>query len=701
MAGERSYVQIPPDSTGKQISHAPWHRLGYTTRIGNHIWRIGEQYTVNRLSGSPATITVTVFTGTDSDTGQIGVLFNNVDEYANVELASGDTILYDGSTVATLTFDEIIFSPATKISGGDNPENTANVDRTGSMNIRFADGRPQIDAFGRLRVSSGTTLGDYVFSNNELPEYFSTLKYGNASITHDGDLKAMKLVCPSGTPASGAVNEGAAGFFGDIDYVAHTTDTYHHYFAGFSTEALLTVALSDAGKTGVTREWGYFDENNGYGFRVDDDSSGLKIFIRTGATGSVTETVVAQADFNKDTILDGSGLSQFTLDLTDDNLYWIDLQWLSTGRIRFGVYYRGERVIIHEHYHEGTLNGGKPHSQTGSLPISYVQYNDTSQLAESTMVAWCSSVHTEHKVDLSTVGLTQIETLSKTFDPTSIENGQTYELIGVFAPINEKLGSNGSVNRDIYIPKYIECLAYHANGDEAYVEIEAYVDPILGGGENSFDIMDSETLDTPFLVPVSSSPSVGSNVYKPTDYVLADRPKFWGTTVGQSKFASNLKGYCIQDLTNYFNDHQRGAYKNYANDGGTVVAPVTSITPGATTTVQFTSDHTLREGQPIKFSGIVGTVGTDGTNGLNWGSVRDNQYYLKITGADTAELYEDIEFTTAVDTTALVYTSGGDAEGPYGPGVYFAVLVKPLAPSVTIATDITVNISIGWREINQ
>ena len=37
MAGERSYVRVPPDSTGKKIRHEPFHRVGYGSRVGGHI----------------------------------------------------------------------------------------------------------------------------------------------------------------------------------------------------------------------------------------------------------------------------------------------------------------------------------------------------------------------------------------------------------------------------------------------------------------------------------------------------------------------------------------------------------------------------------------------------------------------------------------------------------------------------------------
>jgi len=67
------------------------------------------------------------------------------------------------------------------------------------------------------------------------------------------------------------------------------------------------------------------------------------VCVRSSASGTKTETVILQEDFNKDTV-DGTGLSRMNLDLTYDNIYWIDIQWLGGGRVRFGTYNNGERV---------------------------------------------------------------------------------------------------------------------------------------------------------------------------------------------------------------------------------------------------------------------------------------------------------------------------------------------------------------------
>lgn len=683
MAGERSYVRVPPDSTGKKVRHEPFHRVGYNTRVGGHIWQLEQTYTINGISG-------TIFTGPNSDTGYVGFKMNSGSDFQNVDLPAGAAIVYEGSQVATVASDEVIHIPYAQISGGSSPHNTVNVDNTGSMNIRFSEGLPQLDAFGRLRVSGGTTLGDYIFAYNTLPNDFSTRKVGNATTSHDIDLRAIKLVCPSGVPAAGS-SDAAGGF----DLVAHTTNTYHHYFPGYSHEAIMTVALGDTGKNGCTRNWGYFDSQNGYMFRCDDASSGLKLVIRTNTSGSVTETVITE--FNGDPV-DGTGDSQMTLSLTDDNIYWIDIQWLGAGRVRFGTYHRGQRVVIHEHYHEGTVNEGKPSSQTGALPICFSMKNSTSQASETVMLAWCAAVHTEHDVALAEFGTNRLETITKTFDPTSLENGQEYELVGVLAPVKTITGDVS--NRSLYLPNYMEAIAYHADGTEALIEMEVYLDPLMGGGNKAFSINQDEITDsaTAWMVPVTPVSTNAVEVYKPENYVLADRPKFWGG--GGHIHAAYMRGYTRENLGNIYTNFQDGAFKNYAENGGTIDHPITSITTGTTTTYSMGTFLRHREGYPIRIYGVTGTAASI----LNYTENGGTEFYLRVTSANTAELYTDIQFTTPVNTNGLTVTDPGRMRGDYGQQMYFVAVVKPLAPTIASASArgaVTVHFNLGWSEVNQ
>jgi len=703
MAGEQTWVQVPPDSTGKKIRHNPYLRVNFTGNTGGHVWEEGGTYTI---TGS-TTLTVTVFKGLNGETGNVGIKLKQSDIINNAPLPiQGDIISYEGQQVATIGANvDMIYIPYGAIVGGSKPDNTVEVDNTGSMNVRFSEGLPQLDAFGSLRVSSGTSLGDYTFTYNRSPADFSTKIIGNASLEHDSNLRAIKLINPAGVPAAGSFDPNAG-----LDKVAHVSNTYHHYFPGFSQVAMMTVALGDTGRDGVDREWGYFDRFNGYFFRCDDSTNGLKCVVRTSTSGTVTETVITSADFNGDPV-DGTGDSQMNLHLTNDNIYWIDVQWLGAGRVRFGTYHRGERIVIHEYYHEGELNNGKPHTQTASLPIKFAQTTTQTQISESVMLAWCASVHTEHAVDVSALGKNRLETMTKTFDPTNIENNSEYELIGVLSPVKSipagTLSADKS-NRSVYLPNYMEALAYHADGSEAFVELEVYADSIIGGGTKSFPINQDQITDgaTAWMVPVTPLEDNGIEVFKPASYTFADRPKFWGG--GIHVHAQYMKGYARVDISNVYTNLQDGSFKNYAEQGGSTIHPVDSITPspdGTTpTVVTMATGMRHREGYPVAFKGIEGTLGTDATNGLNITAARENRYYLRITAVNQAELYHDIEFKNPVITQGLTATNFGMMGGDYGDQMYFVAVCKPLPPTIAkqaTAGDVTIHFNLGWSEIQQ
>jgi len=441
MAGEKNYVRIPPDSTGKKLKHGILYRINYTNVVGGYTFVKGETYSFSGSVSFPFTVYAV-----NTVSGYFGANFPGPITYAGSVPIAGDDILLDGVKVAEVASAEEIHIPETKIIGNSNPSRGVEVDDTGSMNVRFSEGLPQLDAFGKLGTSGASILGDYTFANNFLPDQFAITKNGNGSLTHNDSLHAAELRTGTGT--------ATANFGPDANRVQMTTNTYHHYFPGLSQLAIMTVALSDQGQTGVMREWGYFDSEydnditgtptfeltggNGFFFRVTGES-GLQFVIRSFATGQVTETIITRdgttktvggavvetnnQGWNGDPV-DGTGDSQKVFDLRDDNIYWVDVQWLGAGRIRFGTYHRGERIVIHSHYSDG--NGGVPSSQTGSLPLKFCQHNMKNQnvVSESFMRVWCASVFTEAAIETSKLGTGQTEYFKALIDPANMNDVQ-------------------------------------------------------------------------------------------------------------------------------------------------------------------------------------------------------------------------------------------------------------------------------------
>jgi hypothetical protein len=448
MAGERNYLRIPPDSTGKRVRLVHGAQISYTGKTNGYTWKLdredysfGAGWKFHVHSVYESTIT----------SGLLDVSYSRDELYAGTTPTVGDTILDPdtGAAIATVSAAVDLWNNATNIVGYENPEFGLNVDDTGSANVRFAEGLPQLDAFGKLRTSGVTILGDYVFSDNPLVQDFTQTKWGlGVSGAIDPVRKGLLVTTPGSVTATGLDSQSTAYRF------TYTSNTYHHYFPGFSHLIMMTVALNNEGEDGVMREWGYMDDDNGYFFRSSraptpgTNELTLEFVIRSSATGSLTETVIGRNEtkyyvngvlssttgsiWNGD-LVDGTDNSGKNLRLVDDNIYWIDIQWLGAGRVRFGTYHKGQRVVIHEHYND--TNNGFPHSQTGSLPIRINQYciPGVAVANSASMRVWCAAVSTEANIDLTARGSGDLESFEVEFSYDNINDWK-----GLSEPVSGK-----------------------------------------------------------------------------------------------------------------------------------------------------------------------------------------------------------------------------------------------------------------------
>lgn len=525
-----------------------------------------------------------------------------------------------------------------------NPAFLAAVDESGALYTRFAEGKPQLDSFGKLRVSGATILGDYTFKEGLLPGQFAGRLVGGATLAHNDTVHAAVL---TNTTASG-------------DVVAFTSNVYHHYFPGISQLAVMTVACGDAGKAGLSRRWGYFDATNGFMFAQVDGV--FRVQVRSDRAGSVALIAdVAQSAFNVDKV-DGTGPSGMTIALTDDNIYWIDIQWLGAGRIRFGTYYRGQRVVMHEYFHEG--NGGLPHSTTGSLPVCFAQSNTAATASSSEMRAWCAAVISEATFDITNYGNNKLATFSKAIDVAAwVASGAEYAYVGSLSPV---VSIGNHTNRSVYFPTNLRALAWDEAGNDVRCALEVYVDPVLRGANWAA----VEAVD-------------------PSCTVVKDTA---GTYYGGGVHAAAVyfNGGFERSLATDYKSMTGGSFKNYAENGGTVAATITNITQASPAVITVSGPQSpLREsGYPVTISGVSGMTQINGAT-----------VYLKPTGLTTAELYTDAALTTPYNASAhSAYTSGGTAKGLYGDRLVFTIVAKPLTKTTG---TLNLRIVLNWKEINQ
>jgi hypothetical protein len=240
-----------------------------------------------------------------------------------------------------------------------------------SSEISFAN-TPNIDAFGRLRVSNPFTLFDssHRFADNGL---WSTATAVSGSATFNS---AQGLIDLAVTAASGS------------EVIRETTKVFS-YQPGKSLLVLSTFVMSPA-KTNLRQRVGYYGAQNGY--YLEQNGTTVSFVERSFVTGGVVNTPVAQASWNVDK-MDGSGPSGITLDLTKAQILFMDLEWLGVGTVRIGFVINGNFYVCHKFQHANIITS--TYITTASLPLRYEVTNTGATSGASTLKQICSTVISE------------------------------------------------------------------------------------------------------------------------------------------------------------------------------------------------------------------------------------------------------------------------------------------------------------------
>jgi len=228
------------------------------------------------------------------------------------------------------------------------------------------------DAFGKLRVTNPYTLLDIKFPSETTanPEFLNN----NMLITSTSS--------GAGTASYGS-SKSVLSSTGIGSYI-NQSRKYCIYQPG---KSLLFLGSGIIGASAISSNYyaqlGYYDTNNGLFFKKTQ--TGLYVVLRN----NTTNTEISQQNWNIDS-LDGTGTSGYNLDFTKNQLFVIDFEWLSVGRIRFGFYIFGQIYYCHQISNLNELTD--PYMLSPNLPIRY-ELNVTSGSASLTQI--CSSVISE------------------------------------------------------------------------------------------------------------------------------------------------------------------------------------------------------------------------------------------------------------------------------------------------------------------
>ena len=262
----------------------------------------------------------------------------------------------------------------------------------------------QLDAFGRLRISSPVTLFDssHRYRDNNL---WSTLSASGGSVSFNQSQGLIELNVTN-TAGASAIRE--------------TTKVFS-YQPGKSLLVMNTFVMASSA-TNLRQRVGYFGDQNGIYFQLDDGN--ISMVERSLVTGSVTESVVSRSNWNGDK-LDGTGSSGIVLNITKAQILWMDIEWLGLGTVRVGFIINGQFIVCHSFHHANIIDS--TYITTASLPLRYEIINKAATTGGfKTLKQICSTVISEGGYELR--GLQQAIS-------TPILSPKSLTTAGVFYPV--------------------------------------------------------------------------------------------------------------------------------------------------------------------------------------------------------------------------------------------------------------------------
>ena len=257
-----------------------------------------------------------------------------------------------------------------------------------------------IDAFGRQRVSNPLTLFDssHRYADNNL--WVNSIT-GTAAATFSADEGLINMTVGS---ASG-------------DQIIRETIKVFSYQPGKSLLVMSTFVFGPA-KTNLRQRAGYYGAANGIYFEREGTTNYM--VERSSVTGLVSNTRVAQADWNQDR-MDGTGPSGLVLDSSKAQILYMDVEWLGLGTVRTGFIINGAFVPCHNFDHANLVT--TTYITTASLPLRYEMTNVGATGSASTLKQVCSTVISEGGYELRGAQLTAGNTITA---PTTLTTAGTF-----------------------------------------------------------------------------------------------------------------------------------------------------------------------------------------------------------------------------------------------------------------------------------
>lgn len=362
-----SYIQIPPDSTGKKIKHYVSGAIDIINILSG--FDLKRNFLLNKTVRGNTSGAEGIFTGYSSIDSKIFLKDVTKDFIKNEQLTFVNLENNTDVQFAEVDFYETTYIPSSLMVDQDIPSNSMRISDKGSALIRFSEGEQLFDSAGYTQFRNLNTIDTHTFTYiSDDIDYFD-VKTSGGDIIQEPTQSLLRLIVSSDANS----------------YCSRTSRKYYPYTPGEGNYALMSVAMSDNGKTGVIRKWGLFDESDGFFFKLEDNE--FSVNIMSSVNGGIPIRSIPFRDFNGDAL---------TIDINFDkiNLYWLDYQWLGAGKVRFGIINpKGERITLHSI--ENSNNLIRPYAKTGSLPIQWSIENKATTTSSSELRVICCQIATQ------------------------------------------------------------------------------------------------------------------------------------------------------------------------------------------------------------------------------------------------------------------------------------------------------------------
>lgn len=208
-----------------------------------------------------------------------------------------------------------------------------------------------LDAFGRLRVSEGTSILELSQVYDKRPRLVNEVTGGTVTSNHDA---VNSCVVMSGTGANSYVIRQS---YMVAPYQTGKGQLFEGSFSNFQLQTNVIKRIgqftASSGSTFFSNPDGYFLESNGVTNVIS---------FQVWKTGSLTFSAAT-------TIWNNDKFDPTTIDWSKTQLMMVDYQWLGVGRMRFYLIFGGLPYLMYEH--TGTNNLSNVYMTSPNKPIRY------------------------------------------------------------------------------------------------------------------------------------------------------------------------------------------------------------------------------------------------------------------------------------------------------------------------------------------